>query len=67
MSLASDSSNDGFVASCLFMSWSLSSRLFYIKQTVVPSGLRSGVCARMCVCVLCAVLCELVSVYWMCV
>jgi hypothetical protein len=39
MSLASDSSNGGFVPSCLYMSWSLSSRLFSIVHIVVPSGL----------------------------
>jgi len=39
MSFASDSSNGGFAPACLYMSWSLSSRLFSIVQTVVPSGL----------------------------
>ena len=45
MSLASYSSNGGLVPSCLYMSWSLSSRLLSIEQTVVPSGRRSVVCA----------------------
>jgi len=33
------------VPSCLYMSWSLSSRLFSIVQTVVPSSLCIVVCA----------------------
>jgi len=60
MSLASDSSNCGFVPSRLYMSWSVSSRLFSIEQTVVPSGL----CSVVCVCVLCGVLCEFVLANW---
>ena len=44
MSLASDSSNGGFVPSCVYMSPSLSSRLLSIEQTVVPFGLCSVVC-----------------------
>ena len=44
MSLARDSANGGFVLSCLYMSWSLSSLLFSIVHMVVPSGLCSGVC-----------------------
>ena len=50
MSLVSDSSNGGFVPSCLYiMSWSLSSRFLSIEQTVVPSGLCSVVCVCVCV------------------
>ncbi len=45
MSLAIYSSNGGLVPSCLYMSWSLSSRQLSIEQTVVPSGRRSVVCA----------------------
>ena len=44
MSLARDSANGGFVLSCLYMSWSLSSLLFSIVHLVVPSGLCSVVC-----------------------
>ena len=44
MSLASDSSNCGFVPSCLYMSWSLSSRVFSIEHMVVTSGLCNVVC-----------------------
>jgi hypothetical protein len=44
MSLARDSANGGFVLSCLYISWSLSSRLFSIVHIVVPSGLCSVVC-----------------------
>ena len=51
MRLAGDSLNGGFVPSCLYMSWSLSSRLFSIGQTIVPSGLCSVVCVCVCVCV----------------
>ena len=43
MSLAKDSANGGFVLSCLYMSWSLSSLLFPIVHMVVPSGLCSVV------------------------
>jgi hypothetical protein len=39
MSLARDSANGGFVLSCLYMPWSLSSLLFSIVHMVVPSGL----------------------------
>ena len=46
MGLVSDSSNGGFVPSCLYISWSLSCRLFSIKHMVVPSGL----CNIVCVC-----------------
>jgi hypothetical protein len=56
MSLARESSNGGFVPSCLYMSWSLSSRLFSIAQTVVMSGL----CRVVWVC--CVGYC--VSSYW---
>ena len=51
MSFASDSSNGGFVPSCLYMSCSLSSCIFLIAQTVVPSGLCRDVCVCVCVCV----------------
>ena len=44
MSLARDSANGGFVLSCLYISWSLSSRLLSIEQIVVPYGLCSVVC-----------------------
>jgi len=44
MSLARDSSNGGFVLSCLYMSWILSSLLFSIEHMVVPSGLCNIVC-----------------------
>ncbi len=47
MRLARDSANGGFVLSCLYMSWSLSSLLFSIVYMVVPSGL----CNVVCVCV----------------
>jgi len=43
-SLARESANGGFVLSCLYMSWSLSSLLFSIANMVVPSGLCSVVC-----------------------
>ena len=46
MSLAKDSANGGFVLSCLYISWSLSSLLLSIVQIVVPSGLWSVVCVR---------------------
>ncbi len=44
MSLARDSANSGFVLSCLYMSWGLSSLLFSIVHMVVPSGVYSVVC-----------------------
>ena len=44
MSLARDSANGGFVLSCLYMSWSLSSLLFSIVHMDVPSGLCNVVC-----------------------
>ena len=44
ISLAKDSANGGFVLSCLYISWSLSSRLLSIVHIVVPSGLCSVVC-----------------------
>ncbi len=44
MSLARDSSTGGFVLSCLYISWSLSSRLLSIVYIVVPPGLCSVVC-----------------------
>ena len=47
MSLARDSVNGGFVLSCLYISWSLSSRLLCIVHIVVPTGL----CSVVCVCV----------------
>ena len=47
MSLTSDPSNGGFLPLCLYISWSLSSRLFSIEHMVVPSGLCNVVC--MCV------------------
>jgi hypothetical protein len=47
MSLARDSANGGLVLSCLYISWSLSSRLLSIVHIVVPSGL----CSVVCVCV----------------
>ena len=47
MSLARDSANGGFVLSCLYMSWSLSSFVFPIVHIVVPFGL----CTVVCVCV----------------
>ena len=75
MSLARDSLNGEYVLSCLYMSRSLSSRLFSIRQTAAPSGLCSVlyvcvcvcvcVCVRVCVC--CGVLREFVSVGWVCV
>ena len=46
MSLARDSASGGFVLSCLYISWSLSSRLLSIVHIVVPSGL----CCVVCVC-----------------
>ena len=51
MSLVSDSSNGGFAPSCLYMSRSLSSRLFSIEHMIVPTGLCSVVCVCVCVCV----------------
>ena len=47
MRLTRDSSNVGFMLSCLHMSWSLSSLLFSIVHMVVPYGL----CNVVCVCV----------------
>ena len=48
MRLARDSANGGFVLSCLYMSWSLSSlSCFLFVRIVVPSGL----CNVVCVCV----------------
>ena len=47
MSLARDSVNGGFVLSCSYMSWSLSSLLLSIVYMVVPSIL----CNVVCVCV----------------
>ena len=44
ISLARDSANGGFVPSCLYMSWSLSSLLFSIVHIAVPSGLCSVLC-----------------------
>jgi hypothetical protein len=44
MSLARDSANCGFILSCLYMSWSLSSLLFSIVHMVMPSGLCNVVC-----------------------
>ena len=44
MRLAMDSANGGFVLSCLYMSWSLSSLLFSIVHMIAPSGLCSVVC-----------------------
>jgi hypothetical protein len=44
MSLAKDSANGGFVLSCLYMSWSLSSLLFSIVHIVVLSDLCHVVC-----------------------
>ena len=44
MSLARDFVNGGFVLSCLYMSWNLSSLLFSIVHMLVPSGLYSIVC-----------------------
>ena len=44
MSLARESANSGFVLSCLYMSWSLSTLLFSIVHMVVPSGLCSIIC-----------------------
>ena len=44
MSLARDSANGGFVLSCVYMSWSLSSLLFSIVHIYVPSGLCSVMC-----------------------
>ena len=55
MSLARDSVSDGFVLSCLYISWSLYSLLFSIVHMVVPSGLCNVVCV--CMCALCGVLC----------
>ncbi len=46
MSFANDSANVGLVPSCSYMSWSLSSLMFNIVQTVGPSGL----CRVACVC-----------------
>ncbi len=43
-SLARDSANGGFVLSCLYISWSLSSCLLSIVHIIVPSGLWSVVC-----------------------
>jgi hypothetical protein len=40
--------NSWFVLSCLYVSWSLSSRLFSIEHMVVPSGLCNVVCVRVC-------------------
>ena len=51
MGLARDSANGGFVLSCLYMSWSVSSLLFSIVHMVVPSGLCNVVCVCVCVCV----------------
>ena len=44
MSLARESANSGFVLSCLYMSWSLSTLLFSIVHMVVPFGLCSIIC-----------------------
>jgi hypothetical protein len=44
MSFARDSANGGFVLSCLYISWSLSSLLFSIVHMVVQAGLWSVVC-----------------------
>ncbi len=44
ISFASDSANGGFVAVLLYMSWSLSSRLFSMVHMVVPL-----VCIGLCV------------------
>ena len=49
MSLARDSANGGLTLSCLYISWSLSSRLLYIVHIVVPFGLCSVVCVCFCV------------------
>jgi hypothetical protein len=46
MSLERDTANAGFVLSCVYMSWSLSSLLFSIVHRVVPFGL----CHVVCVC-----------------
>ena len=48
MSLARDSANGGFVLSCLYISWSLCSRLLSIVHIFVPYGLCSVVCVCVC-------------------
>ncbi len=63
MSLARDSANDGFVVSCLYMSWSLSRLLLF---SIVHMAVSYGLCSVMCVCLVLSVVLARIVVLGVC-